>query len=88
MAHVQGTVVGFRPYRLHNFFDYLAANFAGLVSSGAHATRWNQTHEILRSAETRTADEEEVLKTVALLNLIDDPSLRPRARRCCLRSPA
>ncbi|OBQ86432.1 hypothetical protein [Mesorhizobium sp. WSM3873] len=77
MAHAQRPVDGFRPYRLHDFFDYLSANFASLLGSGAHATRWNQIREILRSAETRAPDEEAVLKTVALLNLIDDPSLPP-----------
>lgn len=77
MAHAQQPIEAFRPYRLHNFFDYLVANFASLLGSGAHGTRWNQIQEILRSAETRAPEEEAVLKTVALLNLIDDPSLPP-----------
>ena len=87
MAHAQQSLNGFSPYRLHDFFDYLAANFAGLVGSGAHATRWNQIQEILRSAETRSADEVAVLKTVALLNLIDDPSL-PATREAVLLAVA
>jgi hypothetical protein len=77
IAHANRPIDGFKPYRLHDFFDYLAVNFGSLLGSGAHATRWNQIQEILRSAETRAADEEAVLKTVALLNLIDDPSLPP-----------
>jgi hypothetical protein len=77
MAHAQRPLEEFKPYRLHDFFDYLAANFASLLGTGAHATRWNQIQEILRSAETRSTFEEEVLKTVALLNLIEDPSLPP-----------
>ncbi len=77
MAHAQQPIEGFRPYRLHDFFDYLHANFASLLGSGAHATRWNQVLEILRSAEILTAEEECVLKTVALLNVVDDPSLAP-----------
>jgi hypothetical protein len=87
MAHAQRPIDGFRPYRLHNFFDYLTANFASLLGSGANATRWNQIREILRSAETRSADEEAVLKTVALLNLIDDTSL-PATREAVLLAVA
>ena len=60
---------------LHNFFDYLQANFAGLLSAGAHATRWNQIQEILGSANAQGPVEAAALKTVALLNFIDDPSL-------------
>lgn len=87
MAHAQHAIEGFRPYRLHDFFDYLAANFVSLLGSGALATRWNQIREILRSAETNGADEEAVLKTVALLNLIDDPSL-PSTREAVLLAVA
>ncbi len=75
MAHAQQQLAGFTPYRLHNFFDYMQSNFAGLLSTGAHATRWNQIDEILRSAAVESAEEEAVLKTVALLNFVDDPSL-------------
>ncbi len=77
MAHARQSLAEFKPYRLHDFFNYLAANFASLLSAGAHATRWSQIGEILRSAETRSDDEVAILKTVALLNLVDDPSLAP-----------
>lgn len=87
MAHAQHAIEGFKPYRLQDFFDYLVANFASLLGSGAHATRWNQIREILRSADTRGADEEAVLKTVALLNFIDDPSL-PSTREAVLLAVA
>lgn len=75
MAHAQQPLAHFAPYRLHNFFDYLQANFAGLLSAGAHATRWNQIQEILNSVRAQDEVELAVLKTVALLNVIDDPSL-------------
>jgi hypothetical protein len=77
MAHAQQPLDGFSPYRLYDFFDYLHANFANLLGSGAHATRWNQVLEILRSADALSVEEEQVLKTVALLNVVDDPSLAP-----------
>ena len=76
MAHAAQSIDGFKPYRLHDFFDYLTANFAGLLSAGPHSTRWNQVQEILRAGGT-SGDDEAVLKTVALLNFIDDPSLAP-----------
>lgn len=77
MAHARQPLDGFRPYRLHDFFDYLVANFSSLLGAGPHATRWTQIQEVLRSADARTVEEEAVLKTVALLNLVDDPSLAP-----------
>jgi len=75
MAHASGPIKGFEPYRIHDFFDYLAANFDTVLQSGPHAARWNQIRAILDSAAGRTSEETRVLKTVALLNLIDDPAL-------------
>lgn len=75
MAHAQQRLAGFQPYRLHNFFDYLRANFGGLLSAGQHATRWHQISEILDSARAQNDVEIAVIKTVGLLNFIDDPSL-------------
>jgi hypothetical protein len=75
MAHAEQALALFAPFRLHNFFDYLRANFASLLSAGAHATRWNQIQEILGSAGAQSDVETAVLKTVALLNFVDDPSL-------------
>lgn len=75
MDHAHHPLEGFRPYRLHDLFDYLGANFASLLTAGAHATRWNQINEILRASDAETPEELAVLKTVALLNFLDDPSL-------------
>ena len=77
MAHAHRPLHGFRPYRIADFFDYLTANFASLLATSAHATRWNQIQEILRSVVVERPEEDAVLKTVGLLNFIDDPSLPP-----------
>lgn len=75
MEHAQQPLGDFAPYRLHNFYDYLHANFASLFATSAHATRWNQVQEILASSGAQNATEVAVLKAVALLNFVDDPSL-------------
>ena len=75
MNHASQPAKTLEPYRLHNLYDYVAANLANLLSSGAYAVRWGVVEEILKAAENAPARHRQVLKTVALLNLVDDPHL-------------
>ncbi len=63
----------FEPYRLHNLFDYLASNLSTALESGPYATRWGIIQSLLETAPVETALERQALKTVGLLNLLDDP---------------
>ncbi len=64
-----------RPYRLHDLYDYVAANLVNLIDYGVHASRWQVIDGVIRSAHLTSDMELDVLKTVGLLNLLDDPSL-------------
>lgn len=75
MNHASQPIASLEPFRLHDLYDYVAANLSSLLNSGAHAVRWGVIEEVLQAAESAAATDQHVLKTVALLNLIDDPHL-------------
>ncbi len=75
MDHAGMPLTTARTYRLHDLYDYVAGNLVNLIEHGVHATRWQVIDGVVRS--TRIVDERdlEILKTVGILNLLDDPSL-------------
>ena len=75
MAHMRQTLAGFEPYRLHNLYDYLAQNFSHSLESGTAGARWGTIDGTVRSGAARNELERGVLKTVGLVNLLEDPSL-------------
>lgn len=75
LAHTAQDVRGYRPYRLQDLYDYMAQNLAGSLMQGASGVRWNLIDGVVRSAAATSDLEREVLKTVGLINLLDDPSL-------------
>ncbi len=75
MNHASQSIASLEPYRLHDLYDYVAANLTSLLSSGRHAVRWGVIEEIMQSAGNAAFEDRQVLKVVALLNLIDDPHL-------------
>lgn len=75
MDHASQPATTLQPYRLHNLYDYVAANLTSLLGSGAQAVRWSVIEDILQATENVPTADRQVLKTVALLNLLDDPNL-------------
>lgn len=75
MDHAGMALRNARPYRLHDLYDYVAANLVNLIEHGVHATRWHVIDSVVRSAAAETEVDLEILKTVGILNLLDDPSL-------------
>ncbi|MGO8661546.1 hypothetical protein ACC805_12300 [Rhizobium ruizarguesonis] len=74
MEHSAQPIARFAPYRLHDLYDYIVANLSSLVSLGTMASRWAVVEEIV-SGSVSDAVELSVLKTVAILNLLDEPQL-------------
>ena len=72
LAHAGRALAQYQPYRLHNLYDYLAQNLSGALASGVSGVRWNLI-EAVRSAAAQSSLERNVLKTVGLINLLDDP---------------
>jgi len=60
-------------YRIHNLYDYARAAFGHRLAVQSYRSHWNQIESVV---ESYTRDDEaglEILKTVAVLNLIDSP---------------
>lgn len=80
LAHAAQDLRGYRPYRLHDLYDYMAQNLAGSLMQGANGVRWNLIDGVVRSATAASDLERNMLKTVGLINLLDDPSLTLTAK--------
>lgn len=62
-------------YRLSHLFDYLRSSLLPSIVGGSAHTHWGVIDSVLASTRTTTVEEENVLKTVALLSLLDAPDL-------------
>ncbi len=67
-------------YRLHNLYDYVRASFGYKLSTQSYRNHWNLIDSIVESYSTENNTELHILKTIALLNLIDDNSFLPSAK--------
>jgi hypothetical protein len=73
--HLEHSTSNFRQYRIHHLLDYVRANLLqNLATSGAH-THWGIVDGVLASTRLENRTQESVLKTVALLNLLDAADL-------------
>ncbi|WGM45836.1 hypothetical protein KOAAANKH_00700 [Brevundimonas sp. NIBR10] len=72
MDHARAAKGRTRPYRLHDLYDYLSVNLASALETGSTGTRWAVIEGVLRSAPVRDALEVDALKTVGVINLLDD----------------
>jgi hypothetical protein len=64
-------------YRLHNLYDYTRAAFGHRLSVLSYRSHWNQIESVIESfPHTREHETQlRILKTVAILNLLDYPGL-------------
>jgi hypothetical protein len=62
-------------YRLHNLYDFARAAFGHRLALQTFRSHWNQIQSVVESFPRDHAKELELLKTVAILNLIDSPQL-------------
>lgn len=62
-------------YRIHDLFDYVRLNLLPTVTTGNSHTHWGVIEAVLASTSVETPEEEAVLKTVAMLSLLDAPDL-------------
>lgn len=64
-------------YRLADFYDFAALNFAHRLSGQSYRSHWNHIDAIIRSAVGETPEDQQILKTVGILNVIESPELSP-----------
>jgi hypothetical protein len=61
-------------YRIHNLYDYARAAFGHRLAVQSYRSHWNQIESVVESYPRDDEAGLEVLKTVAVLNLIDSPN--------------
>ena len=62
-------------YRLHDFYDYVRANFGYRLAVQTYRSHWNLISSMIDSFATEDESEKMILKTVGILNLHDDDDL-------------
>lgn len=63
--------------RLPQFFDYVRANLGQRLSQASYRTRWPVVEAVVDSAADLPELEQQVLKTIGLLNVLNADDLRP-----------
>ena len=64
-------------YRLHNFYDYVRANFGHRLSVQSYRSHWNLIESVVESFATEDELRLNILKTTGILNLLNDSDLLP-----------
>ncbi|HMG03837.1 MAG TPA: hypothetical protein VK581_00165 [Chthoniobacterales bacterium] len=62
-------------YRLHDFYDYVRANFGYRLAVQTYRSHWNLISSMIDSFATEDEVQKKILKTVGILNLHDDDDL-------------
>lgn len=64
-------------YRPHNFYDYVRTNFGHRIAAQSYRSHWNLIDSVIESFATEDELQIKVLKTVGILNLLNDGDLIP-----------
>jgi hypothetical protein len=64
-------------YRLHNFYDYVRASFGHRLATQSYRSHWNLIDSVVESFGTADEQQINILKTVGILNLLNDSDLLP-----------
>jgi len=62
-------------YRIPNFYDYIRANFGHRLSMKSYRSHWTEIESMVESFATSEPIELAIVKTVGVLNLLDQPDL-------------
>ncbi len=72
--HITRALDTIEHYRIHHLLDYVRSALLPVVASSAN-THWGIIETVIAAAEIYSHKEDEILKTVGLLNLLDAPDL-------------
>ena len=64
-------------YRLHDFYDYVRTTFGHRLAVQSYRSHWNLIDSVVESFATEDERQVKILKTVGILNLINDGDLLP-----------
>ena len=62
-------------YCLHHFYDYVRTNFGHRLSAQSYRSHWNMIDSVIESFVEESEVQLKVLKTVGILNLLNDSDL-------------
>lgn len=65
----------FAFYRIHNLYDYARASFGSSLNVNSYRSHWSQVESVIDGFPRDHVQQLNVLKTVAVLSLVDHPSL-------------
>lgn len=71
----EGRVEDAGLYRLHNLYDYIRTNFGHRIGAQSYRSHWNLIDSLVESFASADTTQIEVLKTLGVLNLLDDGDL-------------
>jgi hypothetical protein len=63
------------PYSLHDFYDYVRTNFGHRLTANSYRSHWNLIDSVIESFATDDELLVKILKTVGILNLLNDTDL-------------
>ncbi len=66
-----------RPYRIHDFYDYVRANLSHSLNLTSVQTHWSVVDSVISGYASGESLEIEVMKTVGMLNLLNANDLLP-----------
>jgi hypothetical protein len=66
-----------QQYQLHNFYDYVRTNFGHRIAAHSYRSHWNLIDSVVESFATEDELQVKILKTVGILNLLNDADLLP-----------
>jgi len=65
------------PYCLHDLYDYVRASFGHRLAAQSYRSHWNLIESFIESFSTNDDVQLRILKTVGILNLLNDGDLVP-----------
>jgi hypothetical protein len=74
-AFAQRAVCDDELYCLHHFYDYVRTNFGHRLSAQSYRSHWNLIDSVIESFVEENEVQLKVLKTVGILNLLNDSDL-------------
>lgn len=68
---------GASPYRLHDLYDYVRTNFGHRLGVQSYRSHWSLIDSVIESYATDDPLQIKILKTIGILNLLNDTDLLP-----------
>ena len=82
-AFAQKALHDAQPYRLHDLFDYIRVNFGHRLVTQSYRSHWNLIDSTIETYATEDPLQTQVLKTVGVLNLLNDDLLATEESVVC-----